>query len=176
MKHRASEVRADDRYHSLHLRPIWMYISFPGSIHQRKTWNLDMQINFSTTKRQDSTMSAAVFEPTVPLVERNIQGTNIRKVQQASKTRLETYSIRIPLTPSRQKSMCNIGQWAMEFPVTKALETEVQARRPWIHVPHVKNGAQTYKFLISEGQEVIWQWQTKTKAWLLNILVKCVTH
>lgn len=60
-----------------------MYISFPGSIHQRKTWNLDMQINFSTTKRQDSTMSATVFEPTVPWVERNIQGRNIRKVQQA---------------------------------------------------------------------------------------------
>lgn len=61
--------------------------------------------------------------------------------------------------------MCNIGQRAMEFPVTKALETEAQDRRPWIHVTHVKNGrSQTYKSLVSEGQEVIWQWQTKTKA------------
>lgn len=53
----------------------------------------------------------------------------------------------------------------MKFPVTKALETEVQDRRPWILMTHVKNGrSQTYKFLVSESQEVIWQWQTKTKA------------
>lgn len=97
------------------------------------------------------------LSPLFPWLKETFKVRTSGKVQQASKTRLEMYSV-YPLIPSHRKR-------AMEFPVTKALETEVQDRRPWIHVTHVKNGrSQTYKYLVSEGQEVIWQWQTKTKA------------
>ena len=92
MKHRASEVCADDRYHSLmghedmelcaSTADLDVYF-FPRVSPSKEDLESGHADQFITTKLQDSTMSAAVFEPTVPLVERNIQGTNIRKIQQA---------------------------------------------------------------------------------------------
>lgn len=92
MKHRASEVCADDRYHSLmghedmelcaFTADLDVYF-FPRVNPSKEDLESGHADQFITTKLQDSTMSAAVFEPTVPLVERNIQGTNIRKIQQA---------------------------------------------------------------------------------------------
>lgn len=130
---------------------------------------------FITTKKQDSTMSPAVFEPTVPLVERNVWRYEHQKSPASLQNQIGDV-FRIPLTPSHRKR-------AMESPVfTKALETEVQDRRPWIHVPHVKNGrSQTYKSWVSEGQEFepiccLCFLASKNQSVIAMILVKFVTH